>query len=424
MKLTVFQSGMGDCLLLTGADGRRMLIDGGMSNAYDTHVSPFMGNLQAKKQKLDVVYVSHIDADHISGVLKMMNDLVEWRVHDFQKQNDNPNHKEPDVFRPPEIGAIWHNAFHEQVKDNADPITDMLAASAKILSGGESRKLKGLAQIHHNLTSSIPQAIKLSRRISAQQLNIPLNPHSGGKLMLVRDSKEPVMVGDMKVFVIGPHNRDLVILRKKWNEWLEANQEALEQIEAKAKADSADLDKNDVSAITASMLAQAEQFGNRLSVTPPNLASLMLLVEESGKSILLTGDGHADDILKGLEHYEKLDADGRIHVDVLKVQHHGAANNIHADFCEAVKADHYVFCGNGQHSNPEPGVIELIFNSRILDTGNFKMWFNSSSKTADTDENKQHMKMVEKLVKKLALLSGGRMKFFFVRGSKFNLRKL
>jgi hypothetical protein len=300
----------------------------------------------------------------------------------------------------------------------------MLAASAMILSGGESRKLKGLAEIHHNLSSSIPQAIKLSRRISSQQLNIPLNPHSDGKLMLVRDSKDPVMVGGMKVFIIGPHKRDLIVLRKKWNAWLKANKEALKKIEVKAKADSSLLGMNDVSRITASMLAQAEQFGDREGVTPPNIASLMLLVEENGKSILLTGDGHADDILNGLDHYGKLDADGRVHVDVLKVQHHGASNNIDADFCKAVKADHYVFCGNGEFSNPELGVIELIFKSRSADEGNFKMWFNSSSKAADSEENKAHMKAVEKLVKELALLSAGRMKFFFVRGSKFNLPKL
>ena len=31
MRLTVFQSAEGDCLLLTGADRKRMLIDGGMN---------------------------------------------------------------------------------------------------------------------------------------------------------------------------------------------------------------------------------------------------------------------------------------------------------------------------------------------------------------------------------------------------------
>ncbi|HEX8184954.1 MAG TPA: MBL fold metallo-hydrolase, partial [Blastocatellia bacterium] len=164
MKLTVFQSGMGDCLLLTGADGRRMMIDGGMADAYDAHVSPSMGALQEKNQKLDVVYVSHIDADHISGVLKMMNDQVEWRVHDFQKQNNNPGHQEPEVFRPPEVNEIWHNAFHEQLEKNSGPVEEMLAASAMMLSGGDSKKLRALAEIHHNLTSSIPQAINLSRR--------------------------------------------------------------------------------------------------------------------------------------------------------------------------------------------------------------------------------------------------------------------
>jgi len=31
-----------------------------------------------------------------------MNDEVAWRIHEFQLENDNPNHKEPDASRPPQ----------------------------------------------------------------------------------------------------------------------------------------------------------------------------------------------------------------------------------------------------------------------------------------------------------------------------------
>src|SRR4029453_18729934 len=102
MRLTAFQSDKGDCLLLTNTAGTtRILVDGGMPASYDAHVAAAMGKLQVAKKTLDIVYVSHIDQDHIGGVLKMLDDEAEWRVHEFQKKNNNPNSKVPTVPRPP-----------------------------------------------------------------------------------------------------------------------------------------------------------------------------------------------------------------------------------------------------------------------------------------------------------------------------------
>jgi hypothetical protein len=49
---------------------------------------------------------------------------------------------------------------------------------------------------------------------------------------------------------------------------------------------------------------------------------------------------------------------------VLKVPHHGSANNLDDDFFERVVADHYVFSGNGEHGNPEREAIEMLFKAR------------------------------------------------------------
>ena len=62
----------------------------------------------------------------------------------------------------------------------------------------------------------------------------------------------------------------------------------------------------------------AIELGRRQDVTAPNLASLMLLVEENGKRLLLTGDGHAEDLINGLEKRGKLDPNKRLHLDVIK----------------------------------------------------------------------------------------------------------
>lgn len=457
MKLEIFQSAEGDCLLLTGADRKRMLIDGGMNPSYREHVAEKLSALK----KLDLVYVSHIDADHISGILRMMDDLVDWRVHDFEAKNGKK--KKPPAFpRPPEIAEIWHNAFHEQVGDNAGEIENMLAANAVILSANSNREglsasrqeiSNAVVAMHQSLITSEAQGVQLARRVGPKQLNIPVNQPAKHKLMLVRENKKtPIKLGGMSIYIIGPFKEDLEKLRDQWDKWLRENSKRLGDIQRRAKEDEDSLVANEISGIKSSMLgesadvldfkideleAQAKELGlanvkkligRRDKVTTPNLASLMLLIEEGAgakkKSLLLTGDGHADDVLKGLKHYKKLDAAGRMHVDVLKVPHHGAEFNTTQEFCDRVTADHYVFCGNGAHANPDLDIIKMYFESRMKpgDKRKFKFWFNSNSGASSKAKDRAHMKKIEQLIPKQEAASGGRMSSEFLKDHSFEFK--
>ena len=66
-------------------------------------------------------------------------------------------------------------------------------------------------------------------------------------------------------------------------------------------------------------------------------------------------------------------------------------------------ADHYVFCGNGAHQNPDLDVLERYLEAR-LSVGpkkSFKFWFNSASSMPDGKKaDRDHMKKVEKLIAK------------------------
>ncbi len=156
------------------------------------------------------------------------------------------------------------------------------------------------------------------------------------------------------------------------------------------------------------LLAQAERLGDRSRVTTPNLASLILLVEERGTRVLLTGDGHARDILKGLERARRLDARSGILLDVLKVQHHGSEHNIDEAFCRTATADRYVFSANGAHNNPDLRALDAILDSRLgapkqrsanPEAGNlFAIWVNSNASVTEEPKDKEHMRQVERLL--------------------------
>lgn len=452
MKLTVFQSDMGDCLLLRGADGKLLLADGGMSASYSKHVAPALGKLRENGETIDVVYVSHIDQDHISGILRMMNDEFDWRRHEFQLKVNNKHQKPPKAPRPPVVKAIWHNAFYDQLEKNSGEIEDILAASAAVLSGAKLPVVKELAMEQGELVTSMAEAIQLSQRVSPEQLGIQLNQPAKGKLMMVRNTpSSTIKLGGMRIKIIGPFLDDLKNLRDEWNTWLRSVKGKLriQKLREQSREDEESFGAREIADLMLPKLQQAEdlssllsldnattqfKLGVRKNVTTPNLASLMLFVEEAGKTLLLTGDGHLDEILRGLEHIKKLKPGKGIHVDVLKVQHHGSEHNVNEEFCRRVTADHYLFCGRkgGKHGNPDLRVVKAVAESRLStdpairsanpQTGNkFKFWFNNSSTASENEEDIVHMEKVEADVQALVKKSKGQMSAFFLKGSSYDL---
>jgi beta-lactamase superfamily II metal-dependent hydrolase len=439
MRLKVFQSDKGDCLLLTGTDGTTILVDGGMRASYLEHVAPSLARLNGG---IDLIYVSHIDQDHIAGVLQLLNDAVEWRKFDFQDGiARNARAQKPKNRRPPEVRRIWHNAFHDQVgKNNAKRVEDALAASAAVLEGSPSPEDVAEAAYRRELATSIEEAIRVSYRVKPEQLGIPLNEEFGGKLAMVRGQRKTITLGSLDLTVIGPFPEDLRNLREEWNAWVEKSETKLDEIREEMRRDAERLANGEVEAFRAAVERRALELagdapvklGDRGDVTAPNLASLMFLVEEGGKSLLLTGDGAGQDILKGLERAGRLAPGDGLHVDVLKLQHHGSHHNLDEEFCRRVTADHYVVCANGADDNHEEVAVEAIIDSRIgpqsargthdgVDRP-FKLWFNSSGEVANTGSRRTHMRLIEDTVEKRAKSSGGKLRSRFLRsGHSFQI---
>ena len=70
MKIEVFPSASGDCVLITSNDDKRLLADAGLPDAYRRLHRRAAGGAATQQKAIDVAYVSHIDRDHIGGVLQ------------------------------------------------------------------------------------------------------------------------------------------------------------------------------------------------------------------------------------------------------------------------------------------------------------------------------------------------------------------
>jgi hypothetical protein len=250
----------------------------------------------------------------------------------------------------------------------------------------------------------------VSRLAKSDLLDIPQNrlantPSASKKLLMARKNQKPEVFGSLTVTIIGPSESELKALRTGWDEWLRdprnrktahsIRDQYANSLSGRIPAGANPLDLGDWNGVP-----------DYEGVTAPNVASLVLLVEEGERSLLLTGDSHPQMILDGLESAGRID-DGFIHLDVLKFPHHGSEHNMTQAFGNTVSADHYIFCGNGEHTNPETTVLDQVLQSRVggasvrsrspqAEDRPFTFWFNTTSDTQTNKSARTHMQKVER----------------------------
>lgn len=415
MKIRAFEGASGDCVLLTSTNGRNVLVDGGLERrhfgsvlSYQYNVAPEMAAMRGRDEKLDLVCVSHVDQDHIGGILSMLNDEFEWRVYQHQT-GEGLNPRPPIGPRPPKIDRIWHNAFHEQIGQNRSELERALTGAAKSSLAHGAGPLSHGNNLFDQLATSLKEAAQVSRRIGAKQLNIPLNAEFGGKLVRRHNRSEPVELDDLTITVLGPTSARLSELEDRWNKWLRSSKgkRQIRGVLEDSEDDEQLLLEQGLRAFL-DLSGLGPVVGDRDEVTVQNVASIVMMVEEGGKRTLFTGDARDDDIYEDLIEADYANADGHVHVDLLKVQHHGSENNFSLDFAQRVTADHYLFCGNGGHHNPDLGVVSALLDARVGSLSKrsshvdpdrpFKLWFTSDGTTYAAD--RRHMEKVKSLVER------------------------
>ena len=348
-SLDVLRARKGDCLMLhfgSEQDPHLVLIDGGPSDVYGPFLKPRLQQIHDKRGleeqealPVDVVMVSHVDDDHIKGILELTKE---------QRTNS------PDIRL--EVTSLWHNSFDDLLKTKPDELVAGFGAASVSAAAGEvgidsgdvlasfgARMRKdddaGDETTHQTIEvlSSIPQGRTL--RDDAKALGWKPNHKFKGRLILATEAAKSVRLGDLKVTVVGPMQPQLLALQEEHDKWLRA------QKEKKKKSPEAALAAFEDDSI-------------------PNLSSVVVLAELGGKSMLLTGDARGDKILEGMELAGLIEKGGERHVDLLKVPHHGSDNNMETIFFKRVPADHYVFSGDGEHGNPERKTLQMLLDAR------------------------------------------------------------
>lgn len=321
MKLHVVQANEGDCMVLecSGAQPRYALIDGGPKKVYEDHCCGVLQSIAAGGGALDLMVATHVDTDHVIGLLDLLAELRQQRAAEERETIA--------------VKAIWHNTFSQTVGSGGEiesRLAELLSLSSAVGAMTTTRAVLEGIQEGHILG------------VQAALLDVPVNEGFPDRVIRVDTAPGPISLGDAALRIVGPTATDIEALRRKWEQWLDENEDAIASgdFEVAARADK----------------------------KVENLSSIMFVAEENGRRLLLSGDGLGAHLLNGLGEAGMLAAGGTFHVEVLKVPHHGSNANVTKGFFEKLTADRYVFSANGANDNPDFETLKWLVTT-VKDQG-------------------------------------------------------
>ena len=172
-----------------------MLIDGGPDGVYAAVLRSRLAQIAAAGGRLERVILSHVDGDHIVGLLSLFAELRAQQA-------------------PIAADALWHNSFAKTIDDGphnvAGRIQSMLAnvAGANFVMGATADEI-----------NTIRQGNKL--RQDALVLGMPINDGVNGRSRVTRHFAGSAHWGNLTVTIVGPTTTNLDNLKTDWLAWLD-----------------------------------------------------------------------------------------------------------------------------------------------------------------------------------------------------------
>ena len=313
-RIHMLPAQFGDSLLIEyGPDEskpKRMLIDAGTAESYPA-VRKRLEAIPKAQRVFELLVVTHIDIDHIGGVLPLLDDAKELGL---------------------KFKEVWFNGYEH--------LTDLLGPkqgerlSSRIVEGGYNwnSKFDGRAVV-------VPDEGKLPQKTFA----------------------------GMKITLLSPMRAQLLKLEKEWKKVITAA--------GLVPGSGAKLPPEEIDDLLGDEAIDVEKLAARKFTsdnTPPNGSSIAFVAAYDGKSVLFGADAFPGVLADSLARMS--DAERKA-ISVLKLPHHGSRSNLSPALVAALQCDTYLVSSNGQrysHPNRESiarviqrgGRPKILFNYR------------------------------------------------------------
>lgn len=333
----------GDCIIVSvGKECQyNILIDGGLSKTYQKHIKSEIRHIKEKEQKIDLIICTHMDNDHISGLIQVL------------KQTNR------DLIR-----NVWYNGFLQIIDSR------FYSQKENIYTDKDNEILDGI--ISQGIVSDEEQEIGINEGMSLgvliEENKIPLNSVVGGQAIcseLVENRYE--IAPNIFITVLGPSKNNIIDLEEYWKKDMvsrdylfrvsdkikltEAFEYQMERIKSLYSNESFNVSESED--LAKYICELTERDGSIV-----NKSSISFILEYNDKKYLFLGDAVIDEaVLKNIENVVGVE----YHFSAIKLPHHGSRYNITHDFINRYSADEYYCLTNSvKYSHPDLEVLAAI----------------------------------------------------------------
>ncbi len=306
LRITMLPAQEGDCLIIAYGKNpvrkKYILIDGGRAWTYENALKQYFSAHKIKK--IEVLVITHVDRDHIDGMLKLIRD--------------------PDLNL--QVGNVWFNTWdhlHGRKIKIPETVDDTEEFGAKM---GEELS-----------TEIIRKGWRWNSQFGGKAVELQNNP-----------SGNIIHIGDCKLTLLSPDGYKLKALIPNWKK--ECQKAGITPGFMVNDYVVKDDEEEEFGGIDIEALAD-EAFS--CDSSSANGSSIAFILEYKNRKILLAGDAHPDLLVDSLKKLGS-SVEHPVQFDAFKVPHHGSKHNISKELLDLMKCDHYLLSTNGNYfKHPE-----------------------------------------------------------------------
>jgi beta-lactamase superfamily II metal-dependent hydrolase len=327
----------GDSILIEygpAAKAHYILIDGGPYFNFSEMIKG-LKRIAPKLKELELLVITHIDIDHIDGIITLLN-------------QDTP---------PFKIKEVWFNGYKELTK-----IKDNLLGT---LQGEYLSKVIESKKFKHN-TSFKRKAVMVKDHINLPQISLP---------------------GGMKITLLSPAMQVLQQQKIKW----ETEMREIEKKETVEKRWKKDHRYDDVIyALLGTNIEKWQGSEPKKDTSLANKSSIAFMGTYGGKRCLFAGDATSDSLLESIVPLLASTGKERLTLDAWKLAHHGSKGSTLDKLMSKIECKRMLISTNGNNYNhPDPECLAKLLKHN---GPNLSFYFNYYSEQNKKWADKQWQK--------------------------------
>ncbi len=341
----------GDCVLIsfgeTEEEKKHLLIDCGYIDTFQKFLRDDLIKIGESGGTLEKLILTHIDADHIQGAIRLLKD----------------NNAERFIA----IKEVWHNTYRHlfaqkegEIGEKQERILQQIIRRGYPQSGSKQGE-KGISAEQGTTVGALLLQGKYS-----------WNSDFNNQAVCIEQRSEIELNPDTNIYLLSPDKQKLEKLKDLWTDELKRYGASFNSDNSQLYDDAFEMllswEKEKAKVAPKQISATKETIEELLKPpfdeddTATNGSSIAFILQVQNKKLLFLGDSHAGLIIHSLNEYQNK---GVIIFDLIKVSHHGSFGNISLELLNKIDSERYLISTNGQrHGHPDKETIAHIITRK------------------------------------------------------------